>query len=109
MSRTFYANAIYILTDDAKGIDHDGTEFVNEDFPKNTVLCTDETGDVFVYTQTFADVREVIMPKAWPRRTKHGIPLFRDYWRFAYSSTEHQGAPYYRSIVEAPKTIITAA
>ena len=112
-NRNFFAREIRVLTEDATGPDHNGEPFINTDYPKGTILCVDNDGLVFNCAKrpmgkgALGSDDPNLDPACWPRRTREGIPLFRDYWTFAYDSNDHaqlgaKGAPYFRAIHLTP-------
>ena len=119
-NRTFFVREIRVLTSDSTGLDHDGNEMTNAQFPRGTILAIDMDGLVFSGDNRphgDVDPEADLLPGCWPRRTKMGIPLYRDYWTYVYDSkdlsmTSDTGAPYFRAIANASfktiKAMITA-
>jgi hypothetical protein len=106
MSRTFYAKDIFVLDETAHGTGHDGLPYTNSDYPKDTVICVDEDGNVYRYNDMFHEGGvSSRSAEVWPDREAEGIPLFRNYWRWLYDSHENQG-PYYQSITNAKRTTV---
>lgn len=104
MCVNFYATKILILDDDATGVDHHGKPYRNNDYQKDSVLCTDGDGNVYHYDMGKSKSRDVA---TWPRREELGIPLFRNYWTFIYNPKQPTGlGPYYQAIENASKTTL---
>jgi hypothetical protein len=107
MSRYLMADHIYQIIGEASATTHDGSLYINKDYPIGTIICQGRDGEWYRLTNDQhlpprnADVEE--LKELFPRRSAiNGIELFRDYWRIIDNSF----SPYTRAIMNAAKQLI---
>jgi hypothetical protein len=90
----FYADHLFVLRESIANLE------------AGTLLAQDHYNNWFFYTswkgtaQIDQDSQE---GKNWPRRSKFGIQLYRDYWRHFSASV---GSKWHNDLLAAPKTQI---
>lgn len=104
----FYAKNVYVLEEDAHFVDHEGKPYINEDFPKGSVIAEAENG-ILLYN------KEPFDTETWPPRNSKGlISLWRDYWSVVGGQIAYLQAPdakhispYVNAVLNAKRRCVT--
>lgn len=92
--KQFYVTEIFAITE------------ATNHFEKNTIFAQGEDGLYFYDVPFNKDVDARLDPKCWPNKSRKGIQLFRDHWKFFCDNSNRNHGTYYLEVMDAPKTVI---
>lgn len=112
MSRQVYAKQVFLTLEPATSTNHDGSVYVRDDLPANSVYIISDEGEYYVERGDSPSVRLQDCLKKddkrnWPkpilRNDVKVIPLYRDYWQITGNPGMHDSkqdlSPYDQALV----------